>query len=279
MVGVALAGGGTNWSLARGSAAARAMPSRPASTARRARDQPISSAALRLHRALDVDRPHRLCRRSSDRDFNAQSIGGRVEGGYRFAPSFGGLTPYAAMQAQSFHTPTYSETDVTAAASRSPTTRAHRTDTRSELGARFDRALALNANAVLALRARRLGARLGHRSDARRRCSRRCPARASSSTARRRRRTPRSPRPAPSFASQRRLAVRQVRRRVRQPLARPMPAPEPALNLVSRFPGAASKRAQGVPHPSHEPVCARQYSSTQDRAVTSDAAILGDDDR
>jgi len=33
--------------------------------------------------------------------FNAQSLGGRVEGGYRFATMFGGLTPHAAVQTPS----------------------------------------------------------------------------------------------------------------------------------------------------------------------------------
>ena len=42
VVGLALAGGGTNWSLPRGLAAARATPFRPASTARPARARPIS---------------------------------------------------------------------------------------------------------------------------------------------------------------------------------------------------------------------------------------------
>jgi outer membrane autotransporter protein len=45
-------------------------------------------------------------------EFNAQSFGGRVEGGYRFGTVYGGIAPYAAIQAQSFRTPSYSETDV-----------------------------------------------------------------------------------------------------------------------------------------------------------------------
>ena len=46
--------------------------------------------------------------------FNGQSFGARVESGYRYAvaPAMG-VTPYAAIQAQDFHTPTYSETDLT----------------------------------------------------------------------------------------------------------------------------------------------------------------------
>ena len=46
-------------------------------------------------------------------DFNAQSFGGRAEGGYRFATVVGGVTPYAALQAQSFRMPSFNETDVT----------------------------------------------------------------------------------------------------------------------------------------------------------------------
>src|SRR5258707_5698286 len=41
--------------------------------------------------------------------FNAQSFGGRVESGYRIATFYGGLTPHAPVQAQKFHTPSYSE--------------------------------------------------------------------------------------------------------------------------------------------------------------------------
>jgi outer membrane autotransporter protein len=84
--------------------------------------------------------------------FNAQSFGARLESGYRFATAFGGLAPYAAIQAQSFRTPSYSETDVTRFALGYADRTA--TDIRSELGTRFDRLLALNPNAVLALRAR-----------------------------------------------------------------------------------------------------------------------------
>jgi hypothetical protein len=36
-------------------------------------------------------------------DFNAQSYSGRLEGGYRFGTSYGGITPYAAIQAELPH--------------------------------------------------------------------------------------------------------------------------------------------------------------------------------
>jgi outer membrane immunogenic protein len=39
--------------------------------------------------------------------FDAQSYGGRIEGGYRLATAFGGVSPHAVAQFQSFHTPGY----------------------------------------------------------------------------------------------------------------------------------------------------------------------------
>jgi outer membrane autotransporter protein len=86
--------------------------------------------------------------------FNAQSLGARVESGYRFGTGFGGIAPYAAIQAQSFRTPSYSETDTNGGGFALSFNGRTATDTRSELGARFDRLLAFDPTAVLALRAR-----------------------------------------------------------------------------------------------------------------------------
>src|SRR5262249_61771245 len=79
---------------------------------------------------------------------------GRLEGGYRFGTPYGGITPYAAIQGQSFHTPGYTETDTIANGFGLAFASRDATDTRSELGARFDRVLAVYSNAVLALRGR-----------------------------------------------------------------------------------------------------------------------------
>ncbi len=54
------------------------------------------------------------------------------------------LTPYAAVQAQSFRTPAYSETDVNGGGFGLAYNARTGTDTRSELGARFDRLVALD---------------------------------------------------------------------------------------------------------------------------------------
>ena len=49
-----------------------------------------------------------------------------------------GLTPYAAIQAQDFHTPGYSETDLSGGGFGLSYNAMNGTDTRSELGGRFD---------------------------------------------------------------------------------------------------------------------------------------------
>ena len=87
-------------------------------------------------------------------NFNAYGIGGRLEGGYRIATPVVGFTPYAALQAQSFHIPSYSETDVTGGGFGLAFNEHTASDTRSELGARFDKQVALDNGAVLALRGR-----------------------------------------------------------------------------------------------------------------------------
>ena len=69
--------------------------------------------------------------------FNAQSYGGRLEGGYRYAVApLSGVTPYAAVQLQYFRTPSYSETDLSGGGLGANYGATDGTDTRSELGAR-----------------------------------------------------------------------------------------------------------------------------------------------
>ena len=86
--------------------------------------------------------------------FNAQSFAGRAEAGYRFGWPVAGITPYAAVQAQNFRTPTYNEVDVTAGGFGLTYNSRTGTDTRSELGSRFDYVAAYYRDAVLTLRGR-----------------------------------------------------------------------------------------------------------------------------
>jgi autotransporter-associated beta strand protein len=74
--------------------------------------------------------------------FQGQSYVARLEGGYRVTVpldrGFVGITPYAAIQAQNFRTPDYSESSPTGAGFGLSYNATTNTDTRSELGARFD---------------------------------------------------------------------------------------------------------------------------------------------
>lgn len=66
--------------------------------------------------------------------------------GYRYSPApLVGITPYAAVQAQAFHTPTYSETDLTSGGFGLTYNSMVATDARSELGAYFDQLTASTA--------------------------------------------------------------------------------------------------------------------------------------
>jgi outer membrane autotransporter protein len=93
--------------------------------------------------------------------FSANNVGGRVEGGYRFAVGspFGwpglGVIPYAALQMQAFMTPAYSENGGGGASTFALAYAAQTTTvTRTELGAWLDDAIVLDNEAILALRTR-----------------------------------------------------------------------------------------------------------------------------
>ncbi len=90
-------------------------------------------------------------------EFNANAYSGRLEGGYRFVtPWIGGvgITPYAAGQFTTFDLPAYAESVVTGAANFALNYAAKSvTDTRSELGIRSDKSLAVE-NGILTLRGR-----------------------------------------------------------------------------------------------------------------------------
>jgi autotransporter-associated beta strand protein/T5SS/PEP-CTERM-associated repeat protein len=154
VVGVALAGGGTNWSLANGLGGGKSDAFQ-AGVYGVTRSGPayLAAAFAFTNHWMSTDR-FAFAGDHLTASFNAQSLGARVESGYRFASWYGGVTPYAAIQAQSFRTPTYSEIDVNGGGFALGYNGRTATDTRSELGARFDRLLALNPNAALALRAR-----------------------------------------------------------------------------------------------------------------------------
>jgi uncharacterized protein with beta-barrel porin domain len=154
IVGFALSGGGTKWDLAQalGGGRSEAMQAGVYTAVRNGPAYFAASLAVANH-WMSTDRLAPFGNELTAK-FDAQTVGGRIEGGYRFATAIGGFTPYAAAQVQAFRTPTYTETDP--AGSGFGLTYRGRTasDTRSELGARFDRATLVSPNAVLTLRGR-----------------------------------------------------------------------------------------------------------------------------
>jgi uncharacterized protein with beta-barrel porin domain len=74
--------------------------------------------------------------------FKAQALAARLEGGWRYATPFAGVTPYAAVQSTSFFLPAYGET-ATSGSNQFALSYASKTTTnvRTELGAKLDKAM------------------------------------------------------------------------------------------------------------------------------------------
>jgi autotransporter-associated beta strand protein/probable HAF family extracellular repeat protein len=143
VAGFALAGGGTNWGVAPGLGGGRsdAFQAGIYGTAR--------SGSAYLAAALAFANNWMTTNRIAVGDqltakFDAQSYGARLEVGYRYWMPLIGVTPYAAVQAQNFHAPNYSETDLTGGGFGLSYNALNATDTRSEFGARFDKLQTLN---------------------------------------------------------------------------------------------------------------------------------------
>ena len=102
VVGLALAGGGTNWALAGGLGGGESDAFQAGVYgATRAGPAYLAAALAFSDHWMSTDRfapfgDHLTA------SFKAQSIGGRVETGYRYATLIGGVAPYAALQVQSF---------------------------------------------------------------------------------------------------------------------------------------------------------------------------------
>jgi uncharacterized protein with beta-barrel porin domain len=140
-LGFALAGGGTGWSLAQnlGSGRSDAFAAGIYATTRRGPAYLAGALGFANH-WLTTDRfaPADHLQAS----FDGQSYGARLEGGYRLAVPAGdavvGVTPYLAAQTQRFRTPAYSEQDLTGGGFGLAYAAMSATDTRGEVGARFD---------------------------------------------------------------------------------------------------------------------------------------------
>ncbi|MFZ0606870.1 MAG: autotransporter domain-containing protein [Xanthobacteraceae bacterium] len=139
--GFALAGGGTNWNLAQSLGSGRS-DSFQAGVYGTSHFGPayLSGALAFANHWFSTSRI--ALGDNLTASFQGQSYAARGEAGYRYGlPIIGyiiGVTPYAALQVQDFHTPGYSETDLTGGGFGLTYAAMNATDTRSELGARFD---------------------------------------------------------------------------------------------------------------------------------------------
>ncbi|WP_426441653.1 autotransporter outer membrane beta-barrel domain-containing protein [Bradyrhizobium genosp. P] len=156
LIGFALGGGGTNYSLANGLGNGSADLFQAGVYGRQNIGAAYLSAAL-AYGWHDVTTTRNVTLAGFDQlqgRFQAESFSARFEGGYRFVTPVVAFTPYAAAQVVSFHLPSYAETALVgtpmfALNYASQTT----TATRTELGLRTDKSYALQ-DAMLTLRGR-----------------------------------------------------------------------------------------------------------------------------
>jgi autotransporter-associated beta strand protein len=149
VVGFALAGAGTNWGLANALGSGR-------SDAAQVGVYGISwFGPAYLAGALSFSNHWFSTGRSAlgdqlNANFDGQSYGARLEGGYRVAAlSTFGVTPYGAVQFQDFSTAAYSETDATGGGFGLSYGAMNATDVRTELGSRFDAPIVVYARPLV----------------------------------------------------------------------------------------------------------------------------------
>jgi uncharacterized protein with beta-barrel porin domain len=195
VAGFALAGGGTNFSVA-GSGSGHSDLFRAGAFVKHTVGPAYISAAL-AYGWQDITTNRTVTAGGTNQlraEFDANAFSGRLEGGYRFvAPWVGGIgiTPYAAAQFTTFDLPGYAEQAIVGSNAFALAYGAKDvTDTRSELGIRTDKSWAMT-DGILTLRGRVAWAHDYDRIGRSQPPSSRCRARASSSTARPRPPTPR----------------------------------------------------------------------------------------
>ena len=156
ILGFALAGGGTSFSLAGGLGSGSSDLFQAGAFGRTNFGPAYVSAAL-AYGWHDVTTNRTVTLAGLDQlqaRFRADTFSGRFETGYRYATPVIGITPYAAVQAISFNLPNYAE-QATVGSNQFALNYASQTttDTRTELGLRSDKSLAMQ-DAILTLRGR-----------------------------------------------------------------------------------------------------------------------------
>jgi uncharacterized protein with beta-barrel porin domain len=139
VVGFAMSGGGTNWGLAQGLGGGRSDALQVGVYGSKSWGEFYTAGSASFANYwLTTDRNLIFAPDHLTASFDAQSYGGRLEGGYHFATMPGVVTPYVAVQEQSFHLPSCSEVDMTGDGFGLSFNSRTATDTRAEVGARFE---------------------------------------------------------------------------------------------------------------------------------------------
>lgn len=155
VLGFALGGGGTNWGLSNGLGNGRSDVFQIGAYGTHKAGAAYLSAALAYawngistNRSVNLAGVDQLNAR-----VNGQTFAGRIETGYRMSTQLVGITPYAALQGQSFSTPAYSESSASGTGAFALAYASRSTGTlRTELGSRFDKTVAFGTDATLSLR-------------------------------------------------------------------------------------------------------------------------------
>jgi T5SS/PEP-CTERM-associated repeat protein/autotransporter-associated beta strand protein len=156
LAGFALAGGGTNFSIANGLGSGRSDLFQAGAFVRHTVGPAYISAALAYGwQDLTTDRTVTIAGVDQLRaKINANAFSGRVEGGYRFVTPSTGITPYAAGQFTTFDLPAYAERALSGTNTFALSYGAKSvTASRSELGVRTDKSWAMT-DAIFTLRGR-----------------------------------------------------------------------------------------------------------------------------
>lgn len=154
VLGFAVAGGGNSWNLSNGLGGGHSDTFQLGVFGSQAFGPAyISGAFAFAWHGMDTSRRLTVGPNSTlTADFNSQSIGGRLEAGYRFDQQYFAVTPYAALQAQNLWLPAYSENGRKTFALSYDERQAQAL--RTELGAWFEKAFAVPGTGTLALRSR-----------------------------------------------------------------------------------------------------------------------------
>jgi uncharacterized protein with beta-barrel porin domain len=156
IAGFAIAGGGTNFSIANNLGTGRSDLFQAGAFVRHTVGPAYFTAAL-AYGWQDITTDRTVTVAGTDMlqaRFNANAFSGRIEDGYRFVTPLMGITPYAAAQFTTFDLPAYAESVLSGAGTFALAYGAKSvTDTRSEIGLRTDKSWALT-DSILTLRSR-----------------------------------------------------------------------------------------------------------------------------